>query len=800
MLKMYLKIAWRNLAKNRLYSLVNIGGLTIGIASCVLIGLYIANELSYDKFQKNGDRLVRATTEYTVNGAKSQVGKTGSMVGPRLAAAFPQIESYVRILNFEPYVVRYGEKAFAEPRFLFADSSFFKIFSFPLVEGDIASSLNAPGKIVITESMERKYFGNTKALGKLMLIAGRRNFIVSGVAKDAPANSQVKFDFVASYASLPNANIPSWNIEVYSTYFLLHNAQDAPALEKNIATYMRAQKDVDVSGNDYLIFHLEPFRRVHLYSQLAGMEPNGNITYIYILAAVAILILCIACVNYTNLATAQSARRIPEIGIRKVLGSAKWQLFLQFIGESLLLNLIALGLAIWAAILLLPVFNQLVERPLTAASLLDPPAIGLMLLLYILISLVSGAYPAFILSNLRLIKVLKAGFSFSGKAGALRKSLIVFQFMVSVFLIIATTIILRQLSFIQHKDLGYDKDRLVVLPVDGIIRANYQHVKEAIQLVPNVVSVTCGAEEPTNVQWDDVISTTPDASARPMYINAWPTDIDFVKTMGLKIIAGSDYTLSEWMQLDTTRDVPDPHTSYILNETAVKALGITPERAIGMALYRSGRKGIVRAVVNDFHFTSLHQAIGPLLIFLDPGYQHIFQAFVKISGNDVPATIRDLETTWKQRVPHRPFQFHFLDDSYNAIYHNELQTAKIFSSFSTLAIVLACLGLFALAGYTTVQRAKEIGIRKVLGAGAGQIVMLLAGDFAKLVAIASVIAFPIAYLSMNSWLRGFAYRVNMSWWIFLAAGVCATTIALITIIYQAVRAANMNPVESLKTE
>jgi putative ABC transport system permease protein len=800
MLKIYLKIAWRNLAKNKLYSLVNIGGLTIGIASCILIGLYVSNELSYDRFNKNASRLVRVTTEYTVNGAKHQIGTTASMEGPRLSSAFPQIESYVRIRNRDPYVVRYGEKTFVEPGFYFADSTFFKMFSFPLIEGDVETALDAPGKIVISESVERKYFGNATALGKLLLVGGTKSYMVSGVAKNAPINSQIKFNFIASYASLPDANSPNWEIEIYTTYFLLHDPKDIPALEKNIAAFMKIQKDVALTGNDYIIYHLEPLTKVHLYSLLSGLEPNGNITYIYILVAVALLILCIACVNYTNLATAQSVTRTSEIGIRKVLGSAKWQLFLQFIGESLLLNFIAFILAIVLAIFMVPLFDQLVERPLNPTLLFNPAAVGLMLLLFALISFASGAYPSFILSNIKLIKVLKSGFSFPAKGGGLRKSLIVFQFIVSVFLIISTTIIFQQLSYIQRKDLGYDKDHLIVLPVDGIMRANYQPIKEALERVPGVTSVSCSAQEITNIVWGDALRTSSNTSATPLFVTVSPTDIDFVRTSGVRIINGNDYTLSDWKQLDSVNNNRDRHTTYMLNESAVKALGWTPDYAIGKTLYLNFNKGIVKAVVKDFHFAPLHEPIKPLVIFLDSGYTHIYQCYAKISGQNIPATLQALNNIWRSYVSHRPFQFHFLDDNYNMLYHNEQQTAKIFSAFSTLAILLACLGLFALAGYITAQRAKEIGIRKVLGAEVMQIVLLIVTDFIKLVAIASLIAFPVAWLSMNSWLQSFAYRINMGWWVFLAAGLATTVIALLTIGFQAIRAANMNPVKSLKTE
>jgi len=800
MLKTYLKIAWRNLAKNKLYSLVNIGGLMIGISSCILIGIYVANELSYDRFHKNADRIVRVTTEYTVNGVRNQIGATSSAPGPVLGSAFPQIESYVRIRSRDPYVVRYGEKTFVESRFYFADSTFFKIFSFPLIEGDPGSTLDAPGKIVISESMERKYFGNSRALGKLLLVGGTKSYVVSGVAKDAPINSQIKFNFIASYASLPNANAPSWNVEIYSTYFLLHDSQERPGLEKKIAAYLKTQKDIDMPGNDYLIFHLEPLTRVHLYSSLGGLEPNGDITYIYIQIAVVLLILCIACFNYTNLATAQSVTRMSEIGIRKVLGSAKWQLFLQFIGESLLLNFIAFLFAVMLAILVLPLFNDLVERPLDPTLLLSPGAIGLMILLFALISFASGAYPAFILSNIKLIKVLKSGFSFSAKGGGLRKSLIVFQFIISLFLIISTIIIFQQLSYIQHKKLGYDKDHLIVLPVDGIMRANYQPIKDALENVPGVTSVSCSYQEITNIRWPDALRTSPNAAAAPLLVTVSPADIDFIRTTGVRIIAGSDYGLPDWKQLDSSNNNRDPHSTYILNESAVKALGMMPDQIIGKTLYLNFNKGIVKAVVKDFHFAPLHEPIKPLVIFLDSAYTHIYQCYVKISGQKIPATLQALNDTWRSYVPHRPFQYHFLDDNYSMLYHNEQQTAKIFSTFSTLAILLACLGLFALAGYITVQRAKEIGIRKVLGAKVIQIVLLISKDFAKLITAGSLIAFPVAWLSMNSWLQSFAYRININWWVFLDAGLATTIVALLTISFQAIRAANMSPMKSLKAE
>lgn len=792
MLRTYFKIAWRSLAKNPLYTLVNIGGLAAGITCCLLIGIYLAGELSYDAFQTKADRLFRVTDELTVNGAISRDGTIGSMAEPRLSAVFPQIQSYVRMRSFDPYVVQYGEKTFVENRFLFADSTFFEIFSFPLLEGDPHTALDAPGKIVLSRSMEKKYFGNEKALGKVLRIGGTRDYIVTGVAEDAPLNSQIQYNFIASFASLNN--IPNWWISIYNTFFLLRNPADAPDLERQIATYMRAQKDRGQAPGDYLTFHLEPIRRVHLYSSLSGPEPNGNITYVYILAAIALLIMTIACVNYTNLATAQSARRIPEIGIRKVMGSSRAQLFWQFIGESLLLNFAAFVIAIVSAIELLPAFDRLIGQPLDAGALFTPMAVAGMIGLFLFISCASGAYPAFILSGLRLIKVLKTGFSFSGGAGTLRRSLIVFQFCVSVFLIISTVIIFQQLNYIQHKDLGYDKDHVLVLPVDAVIRNNLRPLKDALLRLPNVTSVSFGAEDPTDIEWDDELRTAGTVASPPMHIMASPADIDIVKTLGLTITAGSDYSTADWQSLDSA------HTTYLLNESAVRALHWTPQQAIGRTIYRGLTPGIVKAVVKDFHFKSLREPISPLMIFLDAGYQHIFHTFVKVSGANLPATLRAMQDMWRERVPHRPFQYHFLDDNYNTLYHNERQTAGIFSTFSTLAILLACLGLFTLAAYSTVQRAREIGIRKVLGADAWQIVRLISGDFMRLVIIAALIAFPVAWFSAHSWLDNFAYRIPIGWWVFLAAGLAAAAIALLSIGLQVMRAAASNPARVLRAE
>jgi len=548
MFRNYLKIAFRNLAKNKLYSFVNLAGLTCGITCCILIGMYIFHELTYDRFQKNANRIVRITTEYSIGGTVVKTPGTPTKAGPLFTRTFPQVETYVRMSeSTDPIVVRFGNKTFNEKRFLFVDSTFFKVFSFKLIEGNPEDVLSGPNKIVITEAMKQKYFGNEEAIGKTFTIFSQ-NFKITGVAENTPTNSQIKFDFL-TYSNQGEEWIHLSNF----TYLLLRDKTNIPALEKNIISFMKVQTDVpnNQTGN-YFIFHLEPLTRVHLYasqeglsSTVVGLDPDGNIVYIYVLSLIAILILCIACVNYTNLAIAQSSGRSAEIGVRKVMGARYWQLFSQFIGESWLMSMIALTLAIIAAIMLLPVFNEVAGKQLTADMLLNPISLFVLILSGLLIGLAAGVYPAIVLSGFKLIKILKAGFSFTKTGGNFRKSLIVFQFMISVFLIVSTIIISQQIAYMQHKDLGYDKDHVLVLPA---VHQNFEDLKSAIERIPNVKKMSAAYEAPSVVHWDDNVTT---GSGQNLAIRAMPVDRDIVQTLGLQIIAGTDYTLTDFKAMDT---------------------------------------------------------------------------------------------------------------------------------------------------------------------------------------------------------------------------------------------------------
>lgn len=793
MFKNYIKIAWRKMQKNKLYAFVNITGLTAGITGCLLIGLYIAHELSFDRFNKNADKIVRVTMDYNFGDASRQVSLTGTRIGPQFKRTFPAVQTFSRTYK-RSRVITYSNNTFEEKNFLYADSSFFRMFSFPLLEGNASTVLNESNKIVITQRTAKKYFGSEAPVGKIIKV-GDTDFEITGVAADVPSNSQMQFDFVASFSSLVFAREEKWMEANYITYLLLDNKEQIGPLQKSIDQYMEgmSKNELKVQGNQYLKFNLEPLTSVHLCSSLSGFDPNSNIVYVYVLTIVAILILSIACVNYVNLATAQSAARTAEISMRKILGAGKKQIFNQFIGESFFITAFALILAVWTSWLLLPFFNNLSGKQFHGTDLFNPFVISLLVLLGFVVSFIAGLYPAVILSSAKLSKILKSGFAFSS-GGNVRKSLIVFEFIVSIFLVISTIIILQQLRFIEHKDLGYNKNNIVVIPLDDKTFTQYEALKAEINTLPQVQHITAAYGGPVNVQWGDNINGE---DGQKITVNAIPCDEDFVKTMGLKIIAGTDFTRADVMQMDTSDNNKNLEFSFILNESAVKAFGWKPENAIGKRISR-GNPGIVKAVVKDFHFHSLHEPITPLVIFLNSLQTN--SMFIKILPEDISATLNNIKKIWNKRVTHRSFDYHFLDEEYDALYKAEQRTAGIFTTFSALAILLACLGLIALTAYAVTQRTKEIGIRKVLGASAGNVVLLIAKDFLLLVGVAILIASPIAWLAMHRWLNAFAYRVDLGWWVFVVGGMAVLLMALITISFQSIKAAVSNPIKSLRNE
>ncbi len=794
MLTNYFKIAWRHLQKNRLYSLINLSGLAIGLTGCLLIGMYIFHEWSYDRFHEKADRIARVTWEYRFDDTVEETALTGTKVGPEFTRQFPETEAFVRLLKI-PQVVNYEDRLFEENDFIYADSTFFCIFSFELIQGDPQRVLNSPDDIVITQSMATKYFGEAHAVGKTLNV-GTKNFTVTGIAKDAPDNSQVKFDFVAPFAVLHAAKEEKYSEANYITFLLLKDPGSFHPLQQKINRYMDqvSREEIDMEGENFSTYHLQPITKVHLNSKLDGFEPNSSITYLWILGAVALLILLIACVNYTNLSIAQAAGRSSEIGMRKVLGAEKRDIFYQFISEALLMVLVALTVTFVFASYVMPYFNQLSGKELNTAFLFRPATIIILLSLSILVAFLAGIYPALVLSRGKVMKTLKSGFSLSGSP-ILRKSLIVFQFVISIFLIVATAVILQQLRYMQDSDLGYSKEQLVILPVDGQIREKYDDIKAALENVSGVASVASAYEEPTHIGWSDGLTAL--ESNKRISVNALPSDENIVETLGFRIIAGENFTLSDIKAADPQVQGDNLQYTYMLNESAVKALGWTPREAIGKRVAK-GREGIVRAVVKDFHFRSMHEPISPLIIFMDKRLAG--SMFIKIQRANVLATLANLEEVWQQRVPHRPFEYQFLDENYNSLYKAEQSIAAVFSTFSIVAILLACLGLFALTAYAMVKRTKEIGIRKVLGASVANILALVSKDFIKLVFIAILIGIPLSLIAVNKWLEGFSYKVSVEWWVVVLAAGITLFIATVTVIVQALKTAITNPVKNLKTE
>jgi putative ABC transport system permease protein len=800
MLKNYLKLTLRQLLRHKGFSLINIIGLTTGLVSCILIGLYISDELSYDTFHANADRIVRVTMEFAKGSSSSatQVAVTGTKAGPQFKRTFPAVKEYTRAVVF-PANIGLGAEHFTEKKFLYADSSFFSVFTFPLLKGD-PNALRDPANLVLTASAAKKYFGGTDIIGKTVRLNDSRNATVAAIVQDPPRNSQIQFEIVTSFANMDASKSEEWWTANYITYLLLQDGSSVEKLQQQINDYMQTpavRKQANLEGSDFLHYHLEPLKRVHLYSSLTGFEPNGSITYVYVLFLIAALILAIACFNYTNLAIAQSSSRTGEIGIRKVLGALRGQLFTQFAGESLLVTGIALVLAIGASLALLPFYNDMTGKHLVYTDILQVRTLSAIIIAGFAIGLLAGSYPALVLSNTKLINILRSGFRITGGHAGLRRTLIVIQFVISLFLIITTVVILQQMNYIRNKNLGLDRDHVIVLPIDYRILNHYDALKNAVKALPGVTSVSGSYNLPISADWGDGLNAVTDHGSVSFSITAIPADLNYLTTMNMQLVAGSDFTAADLPANTTGGDTTKPAYRYILNETAVRKIGWTPQEAIGKTVSR-GDPGIVKGVVKDFHFASMHESIGPLMLFADT--QYVRHMLIRVKSRQLPQTIADLASTWKTYIPSRSFDYHFLDEDYNNLYTAEQRTATIFTLFASLAIVLACLGLFGLAAISTVQRTKEISIRKVLGADLLNICLLVSNNFLKLVLIAIAIAAPLAWLAAGKWLEGFAYRVPVHFWIFPVAGGSVILLAFVTISFHALRAATTNPAKSLKTE
>ncbi len=795
MFRNYFKTALRSIRKNASTAAINLTGLTAGITCCLLMVLYVGHELRYDRFHANSDRIVRVIMQYGFSGAEMNAGNfTSTKVLPAFKKNFPEVESGVR-MEAGDRLVKYGEKIFNESRFYFADSTFFDVFSFPLLNGVKAQALNKPNTLVISRTAATKYFGTEDPVGKVLLIGSRQTpFTVTGVAADCPSWSQIRFDFVASFISNGQLQEETYFNANYTTYLLLKNEAAIGTLQAKIPAFMKNEVKSGYDPGTFINFLLEPFTKIHLYSPYDSFEPNSNIKYIYIICAIALLILMIACFTYINLSTARSMERAKEVGVRKVSGAMKGQVFWQFICESLLLVGVAVVLSLALTALLLPAFNNFSGKVLSVTDLLNPFVIGCTVGIAAVLALLAGSYPALMLSRFQPVKVLKGAFRNTRSGSSVRKSLTVFQFSISVFLIVCTLVINQQLKFIQNKKLGYVREQVIDLPMDAKMNEQTALLKTELGRLPGVTGVSKAVGTPVRIIGGYSMRKD-EAGAKEMTVMATQVDENFVAVSGLELIAGTSLTAQDVK--DASKDSLN-YFHYILNESAVKALGWTTTDVIGKKMYLGeDRPGEVRGVVKDFHFESMHSKIQPLVLFAQDWGSNLL---IKMDGKNVQGTLAAIDKAWKGLVPHRPFEFQFLDDKFNRMYETEMRTGKVLTLFSGLAILLACLGLFGLSVYSAQQRIKEIGVRKVLGASVQSLILLLSGDFLVLVVIAIIIAVPAAALVIGKWMEDFAYRTEVGWWMYLLPGLAAIGIAFLTVGIQALKAALTNPVKNLRTE
>lgn len=796
MFRNYFKIAVRNLWKNKTATFINVFGLTIGLTCCLLIGLYIQYEVRFDRFQPNGTRIARLVMDYRFDSSPEtkQTPVTSTKVAPVFKRTFPEVEAAVRMIE-ELTTVRQQDHLVSEKHFYFVDSTFFDIFQAEFMQGNPQKALDGPHKVVLTESTARRYFGQANPIGQV-LVTGADTVLyeVTGVIKDYPASSQLHVDFLASFSSLGVNQEHTYFNANYTTFLLLRDEQAFASLQAKIHSFMK--KEMAGSGAS-VTYWLEPLLDIHLHSPYDSFVPNTPIVYLYILAGVALLILLIVCFTYINLSTARSMERAKEVGVRKVIGADKQQLFWQFIGESILTCLIAMALSLDLVLVVLPYFNELAGKSLTGASLHSLPFLLFLITITLVVSLLAGSYPALVLSKFQPVKVLKGSFRHTRSGQWLQQSLIVFQFMISIFLLVATWLIQNQLNFIQEKKLGYDRDHVVEVLLNRKVLDNLSTIKHELLANPDVQSITRCVASPINIYSGFNMRSATMAANEQIPVTGNSVDEDFLKTTGLQLVAGSDFTAQDIKDVDFP-DWQQRQYHFILNERAARQLGWTPQEAIGKRMFLDDtRPGVVKGVVKDFHFESLHESIKPLVLSPEIRARRLL---IKLSGQRLPETLTFLENRWKQVVPYMPFEYRFLEDHYHTMYQSEIQLGKVMRLFTSLSMILACLGLFGLTSFMVQQRIKEIGIRKVLGASIPSIIALLSGGFLRLTLLAMVLAFPLAAWAMHAWLEGFAYRVTISGWIFAGAALATLTVTLLTVSYQAIRAALMNPVQSLKSE
>jgi len=796
MIRNYIKTAYRSLTKNKGFTAINVLGLSVGLATCLLIVFYVVDELSYDKYNVNAGRIYRITEIAKLNGNEASYAGAEKPLMEAIKS-FPEIEKMARFIptntlfiSPQKFYIKKGNDNIQERNIVYTESGIFDVFTLPVVSGHPA--LNEPHSAVITESTAKKYFGKTDVAGQVLTINDTSQYKITGVIKDVPSQSHFNYDFFLSYSSIPEYRAGGWGYGGVHTYLLLKPGADIKKMETQMQAiaYKNYPSSMHTNGN-YLRYDLTPVLDLHLRStaQYELME-RGSIQYVYIFSLIAIFILLIACVNFMNLSTARSSNRAKEVGVRKVLGSARKYLIAQFLTESILITLVSTVIAVVLAWALLPLFNQIAVKHLAFTSHSMTWLLPSLFVTVLVIGLLAGSYPAFFLSAFQPIEVLKGKLAAGFKGGFLRSFLVVFQFSISIFLIIGTLVIYNQLKFIHNKNLGFDRNQMLVIKNTNVLGKQAKILKEQVKQVPGVVNATMSTYLPTGEDRNvtGLFPELPIDIKKDVLSEFWPVDEDYMSTLGIKLIAGRNF--SSQMKSDTA--------AMIVNEAFVKRFGF--KDPINKTVYRDSY-GIqpyhIVGVMKDFNFSSLRDQIKPVALVYNEDRGAVT---AHVSTANLTALMSQIESRWKELSPNQQFTYSFMDQDFDSTYRAEQRIGTIFISFSTLAILIACLGLFGLAAYAAEQRNKEIGIRKVLGASVSGIVSMLSLDFIKLVFISILIASPLAWYAMSKWLQDFAYRINIQWWILVIAGTVAILIAFVTISFQSIKAALANPVNSLRSE
>ena len=806
MLRNYLRITVRNLKRHKGYSFINIVGLATGLAAFVLISLFVRNELSYDRQHENGENLYRVFLSADVMGQSMETTNTPAPMAATLVDEFPEIVDAIRIDDFSPILVQYDDRQFYEAEFFLADSTYFDMFTAPLSAGDAKTVLNRPNTIVITEEIAHKYFGDEDPIGKVLRVDNNIDYEITGIMQPIPNQSHFKPDLLGSFVTSSDADSPVWVNNSWSTYLLLAFGTDPSSLESKFPAIVTKYVGPDIeriTGQSYeeavkaglrYEFLLENVKDIYLHSKATDqIGPTGDIQYVYIMSAIGLFVLLIACINFMNLSTARATNRAREVGLRKVMGSDRKRLIYQFLGESFTMAGISMLLAIGLIFLALPVFNATAGTSLVASPLL----FATLFAVTIVTGLAAGVYPAFVLSGYKPVTVLQGSFSSSSKGSRLRSTLVVFQFAISISLLIGTGIVMKQLSFIQDRDVGFDKEQVVVLPLESDAgRRGFESFRNEIIQFTGVLDVagSSGLPGPGHIHQNTAFLGETDRMEDIFLAFLVEVSHEYVSTLGLEILHGRDFS----------REMTSDREGFLVNEEVLRELGLEPENAVGSTISQVGgndddsnRTAEIIGVFADAHFESIHQSISPLVIGMRDWWRYIP---VRMSANQTVETLAFLEEKWTVLEPEFPFRYYFMDEDYQLYYEQERRLGQIYSYFTGLAIFIACLGLFGLASFITVQRSKEIGVRKVLGASVTSVVFLLSRQFTRLVLLSCVVAFPIAYFAMRSWLQEFAYSTTIGWEIFVIAGVMSLAIAWLTVGFQSVRAAIADPVKALHHE